>query len=73
MQLRQIRYVLELYKCGSFSKAAQNLYVTQPTLSQQIQSLEKELNLKLFVRNSRGITLTDAGDEFVSYAQNIIV
>ena len=72
MQLNQLRYVMEVYKCGSISGAARKLFITQPSLSQQIILLEKELRVKLFVRNKRGVTLTDAGEEFIARAHRII-
>ena len=58
----QIRCFLETAKCLNFSKAANNLYLSQPTLSRNISMLEKELGLKLFIRNSfQGTYLTPAG------------
>lgn len=72
MQLNQIQSVLEVSRCGSFSKAAQNLYISQPSLSQQILALESELKVALFVRHQRGVSLTDAGREFAAYAARIV-
>lgn len=72
MQLSQIRYVLMVQKCGSISKAAGELFITQPSLSQQLSLLEKELQVRLFVRGRRGVTLTDAGEEFVAYSRRIV-
>ena len=56
-----MRYFMELAKCLNFTKAAANLYVAQPTLSQQIAELESQLGVTLFNRNSRNVTLTPAG------------
>lgn len=58
---QQMRYFMELAKCLNFTKAAANLYVAQPTLSQQIAELESQLGVTLFNRNSRNVTLTPAG------------
>lgn len=58
---RQLRYFMELAKCLNFTKAAMNLYIAQPALSQQIADLEKQLGVTLFDRNSRSVTLTPAG------------
>lgn len=58
---RQLRYFLELSQCLNFTKAALNLYIAQPALSQQIAELEKQLGVSLFVRNSRSVSLTPAG------------
>lgn len=58
---QQMRYFMELAKCLNFTRAAANLYVAQPTLSQQIAELEAQLGVSLFVRSSRSVTLTPAG------------
>ena len=57
-------------KIGSFSKAANELYVSQPSISYAIKSLEKELDTQLFYRNSKGITLTDEAKELLKYIEN---
>ncbi len=59
---RQLRYFMELAKCLNFTKAAMNLYLAQPALSQQIADLEKQLGVTLFERNSRTVILTPAGE-----------
>lgn len=59
---RQLRYFMELAKCLNFTKAAMNLYIAQPALSQQIADLEKQLGVTLFERNSRSVVLTSAGE-----------
>ena len=59
---RQLRYFMELAKCLNFTKAATNLYIAQPALSQQIADLEKQLGVTLFERNSRSVVLTPAGE-----------
>jgi LysR family cyn operon transcriptional activator len=56
----------------NFSEAAKHLYITQSTLSQQIKQLENELGFPLFLRNSRHIILTEAGEEFLPFAQKTI-
>lgn len=58
---RQLRYFMELAQCLNFTKAAMNLYIAQPALSQQIADLEKQLGVTLFERSSRSVTLTPAG------------
>ena len=72
MQYQQLVYVLEAAKEQSFSNAAKKLYISQPSLSQQIIALEKELGVPLFVRHSRSVSLTDAGRQFVASAQRIV-
>ncbi len=61
MELRVLRYFLTVAKEQSFTKAAEHLHITQPTLSRQISGLEEELETVLFNRNGRNITLTDEG------------
>ncbi len=53
-------------------KAAKQLFITQPSLSNAVRDLEKEMNIKIFYRNPKGITLTKDGMEFLSYARQIV-
>lgn len=71
MNLNQLRYIITVNECGSFSKAAQKLYITQPTLSQQIAALESELGVRLFTRGKR-VALTDAGAALMRHAQAML-
>lgn len=72
MQINQMRYALEVAKEKNFSAAAKNLYLAQPSLSQQIKNLEKELGITLFLRYPKSVELTDAGEYFITSAQRII-
>jgi DNA-binding transcriptional LysR family regulator len=72
VQLRQLEYLLAIWDAGSFSAAATRLYVTQPSLSQQIGALEKELGAVLLERGRHGVTLTPAGRVFLPQAQAIV-
>lgn len=72
MELYTMRYVLAVAEYENFSLAAQACHVGQPALSQQIAKLEKQLGVALFQRNSRGATLTQAGQEFVRRAREIL-
>lgn len=72
MQIQQMRYVLAAAEKKSFSAAAKALFLSQPSLSQQILHLEKELGVPLFVRHSKSVTLTEAGEQFVSSARRIL-
>lgn len=72
MELYTMRYVLAVAELGSFSLASQACHVGQPALSQQVARLEKELGLALFTRSSRGVSLTEAGREFVRRAGEIV-
>jgi len=72
VELYTMRYVLAVAEHENFSLAAQACHVGQPALSQQIAKLEKELGVALFHRNSRGATLTQAGETFVRRAREIL-
>ena len=61
MNLQQMKYVVMIAEQGSFSKASQVLYITQPTLSNEVKKLEKELGITIFSRNKHGAQVTDAG------------
>lgn len=72
MELFQIRYALALADTLNFHRAAESLFITQPTLSQQIQHLEEELGVQLFERNKRSVRVTPAGTRFLEYARTIV-
>lgn len=71
MTIQQILYVLEVYRCRNLSKAAENLYVSQPALSLQIKNLEQELDCRLFHRTSHGVMPTAAGIAFCREGQSV--
>ena len=71
-QLEQYRIFAAIVKCGSFGKAAEELYITQPAVSQSIKLLEKRLGAQLFIRTSRGVLLTEAGEILNSYVQQAL-
>lgn len=72
MDLRDIQYVLEVASQKSFSKAAGLLYITQSALSQRINHIEDEIGVKLFVRSTRSVSITPAGQVFVTYAERVM-
>lgn len=72
MQMQQLRYFLEIAKVKNISVAAKNLYLSQPSLSQQMIKLENELGIPLLIRHSKSVSLTDAGEQFAAHAQRII-
>ncbi|MCQ2582787.1 MAG: LysR family transcriptional regulator [Treponema sp.] len=71
MTLQQIKYVIGIADAGSLNKAAEKLYVAQPSLTSTIHALEDELGITIFNRSSRGITLTNDGREFVTKARQL--
>lgn len=73
MDFRILRYFLAVAREQSFTKAAEQLHITQPTLSRQLAALEEELGVKLLVRSGRNITLTDQGIFFNEAAQELLV
>lgn len=62
MELRVLQYFLAVAREGSFTRAAQLLHLTQPTLSRQLMQLEEELGVKLFNRSNHSTALTEDGD-----------
>ena len=72
MNITQIKYVLTVAKCASMREAASKLFVSQPALSSSIAELENELGILIFERSNKGITLTQAGHEFVTYAKKAV-
>lgn len=69
MDLRQLRFMLEVARAGSFTRAAQRLHIAQPALSIAIRKLEEELEVQLFNRRDRTITLTAEGEALARYAR----
>ena len=67
MLLRQMRYFVTIVDCNSFTEAAEQCYISQSAISQQIRSLERELGVELIHRQNRRFTVTPAGEYF--YAQ----
>lgn len=72
MNLKQLEAFVYVADGGSFSKAARELYLTQPTVSAHISSLEKELNVRLFVRNTKEVNLSEDGRLLYEYAKQMI-
>ena len=72
MELRHLKYFLTISRLGSFTKASEELFVTQPTLSHQMRQLEAELGCDLLDRSTRAIRLTGAGEVFTRYANRAI-
>src|SRR3954471_13594555 len=73
MELHQLRYFLAVADTGNFTRAAERSHVTQPSLSQQILNLEREVGHKLFHRLGRKAVLTEAGTAFLDRARRILV
>ena len=72
MNLKQLEYFVQVAELGSFSKAAGVLDIAQPALSRQVRSLETELSQQLFLRNGRGVALTDAGKRLFDHSVAVL-
>lgn len=72
MRLNQFQYLLSLAEHGSFSKAAQELFVAQPSISQAIKEMEEELGILILRRSNKGISFTPQGKVVLEKAQNIM-
>ncbi len=72
MTITQLKYVLAVAEHKNFTKAAEKTFVTQPTLSMQIQKLEEELDILIFDRSKKPIALTEVGAKLVQQARNIV-
>ena len=71
MTLQQIKYALTVAKKGSMNKAAEELFITQSTLSSSIKDLETEVGVTIFLRTGKGVTVTPDGTEFLAYAGRV--
>lgn len=71
MTLQQLRYAITIADCNSMNKAAQALFISQPSLSASIKDLENEIGITIYKRTNRGITITPEGEEFLGYARQV--
>ncbi|MBO0994983.1 LysR family transcriptional regulator [Bacillus sp. SD088] len=72
MNLQQLKYALEVASKGSMNEAAKSLFISQPSLSNAIKELEKEIKITLFIRTNRGVTITNEGAGFLGYARQVL-
>ncbi|WP_127092184.1 LysR family transcriptional regulator [Aquabacter cavernae] len=72
MDFRQLKYFVQIAENGNFSRAAEVLRISQPSLSQQMKHLEEELGVDLLVRHARGVTTTELGQQFYDHARRIL-
>lgn len=71
MTLQQLKYALAIADCGSMNEAAKQLFLSQPSLSENMKELETEIGLQIFLRSNRGIVITPEGEEFLGYARQV--
>lgn len=72
MRIQQLHYIIKIVETGSMNEAAKQLFITQPSLSNAVRDLEREMGIDIFNRNPKGITLTKDGVEFLSYARQVV-
>ena len=72
MTLQQLKYVITIAKYNSMNQAAKELFVSQPNMSETVRTLEEELGIKIFTRSNKGIIITPEGEEFLSYARQVV-
>lgn len=72
MDLRQLKYFVQITESGNFSRAAEMLRIAQPSLSQQVKNLEDELGVELLRRHARGVTPTEMGQQLYDHARRIL-
>lgn len=72
MNLKQLEAFVKVAESGSFSKAAKDLYLTQPTVSAHISALERELGTRLFIRNTKEVAMSEDGQDLYKYAKQMI-
>lgn len=72
MKKQQLLYFVEVVECGTINKAAEKLYISQPSLSRSIQALEEEMGKQLIVRSHHGISMTPTGKVMYTYARSIL-
>jgi len=71
MNLQALKYIIEIEKCGSISRAAVNLHLSQPYLSKLVKEMENEFQISLFTRSKRGISLTESGRLFIDMGKDL--
>ncbi|MBY0098132.1 LysR family transcriptional regulator [Mesobacillus maritimus] len=72
MTLQQLKYVIEVARSRSINKAAQSLFISQPSLSNALKELEEEIGITIFLRTNKGIVITQEGSEFLGYARQVV-
>ena len=72
MTIQQLNYTITISEAGSINKASEMLYISQPSLTESVKELEKELGITIFLRSGRGVTLTPEGADLILYARQVV-
>ncbi len=72
MTLQQLKYIAAVAEKGTISEAAKSLYISQPSLTNAIKELEKEMNITIFGRTNKGVVVSKEGEVFLSYARQVL-
>lgn len=72
MTLQQLRYIVTVAEAGNITEAAKRLFISQPSLTNSIHELEKEMGIRIFNRTNKGVSISNEGDVFLSYARQIL-
>ena len=72
MTLQQLKYVVAVADKGTISKASKELFVSQPSLTNAIRELEKEMNISIFNRTNKGTVVSQEGEKFLRYARQVL-
>ena len=72
MTIQQLKYAITISEVGSLNRASEVLYVSQPSLSSAVRSLEEDLGITIFSRGGKGVALTNDGAEFIRYARQVV-
>ena len=72
MTLQQLKYVITVAETGPITEAAKKLYISQPSLTNAIHDLEKEMNVEIFHRTNKGIDISKEGEDFLGYARQVL-
>ena len=72
MTLQQLKYVITVANTGTITEAANRLFISQPSLTNAIHELEKEMNITIFNRTNKGISISKEGEDFMGYARQVL-
>ena len=72
MPLQQLKYAITVAQTGTITEAAEKLYISQPSLTNAIHELEKEMNIEIFTRTNKGIIVSKDGEDFLGYARQVL-